>query len=214
MKITRSQLRKLINEIRVDTKNPLNYVPDGPMKDNIMDLINDPDEDVQRQGYELASLMQEPIELDAGGGQKYEDLGYEGEDYLEDLRSNLLNREQVIGVLDNLFSKNKDFEVLTYRAGNGRLIGRYREAIDDEFSNTYERLNINVGSPGNKPDHETGEFRSGKSLTWINIDKGVHYDFVATIRVSDHDDDSKGHKLRDVIRAYRLAVNIVSKHLK
>tara|TARA_B100001093_G_scaffold520440_1_gene615949 strand:+ start:633 stop:1286 length:654 start_codon:yes stop_codon:yes gene_type:complete len=217
MKITRRQLRKLINEMRIDTKNPLDFVPDGPMKDNVMDLINDPDKDVQRQGYELASLMQEPIELDAGGGQKYEDIGYEGEDYLKDLRAGLLNREQVISILDNLFDKNKDFEVLSFREGaapSGKFSGQYREVLSDDFSNRAERINISVGSPGNKPDYETGEFRSGKSLTWINIEQGLYYDFVAAIRVSDHDDDSKGHKLRDVISAYMLAVNIVSKHLK
>ena len=114
MKITRRQLRKLINEMRIDTKNPLDFVPDGPMKDNVMDLINDPDKDVQRQGYELASLMQEPIELDAGGGQKYEDIGYEGEDYLKDLRAGLLNREQVISILDNLFDKIKTLKYFPF----------------------------------------------------------------------------------------------------
>lgn len=80
MKITSKQLRKIIKEelnnvleTTVFPKDPLDYVSDPAMKEKIMTLINSDDEEAKRQGYELASVLQ-----DEGG--------YEGDDYMADVQ--------------------------------------------------------------------------------------------------------------------------------
>jgi hypothetical protein len=211
MKITKRQLRKLIlQEIRVDTKNPLDYVPDGPMKDNIMDLINDPDKDVQRQGYELAQLLQEPTPMKRGN-MEWEDTGYEGSDYLDETDSTLLNREEVIGVLDTLFEQNPNFDVKTHRFGGGFLEGKYIGNNKSTERFTGDRYEVSIGFPGyDQTDWFTKEFPSGKSKTWLSARAGYHGHKIFALRISKHDDDDKGHLLRDVIRAYNIAIKTMS----
>ena len=79
MKLSTKELRKIIKEelnnvleTTVRPKNPLDYVSDPDMKEKIMTLINSDDEEAKRQGYELASMLQ-----DEGG--------YEGDDYMADV---------------------------------------------------------------------------------------------------------------------------------
>lgn len=211
MKITRRQLRKLVlQEIRVDTKNPLNYVPDNTMKANIMDLINDPDEDVQRQGYDLAQMLQEPITMKRGS-KEWEDSGYEGSDYLDETNSDLLDREQVIGILDTLFEQNPNFDVKTERFGGGFLEGKYvgNNKSAERFKG--DRYTVSVGFPGyNQTDWFTKEFPSGKSKSWLSVRAGHHGHKIFALRISKHDDDKKGHLLRDVIRAYNIVIKTMS----
>ena len=74
MKITRKQLRRLIEMATVFPKNPVDYVSDSEQQKNIRSLVDSDDEMNQAMGYDLAGMLQ-----DEGG--------YEGEDYLADLKS-------------------------------------------------------------------------------------------------------------------------------
>ena len=71
MKVTRSQLRRLI-ETTVFPKNPVDYVSDPEQKEKINTLIDSDEVMNQNMGYDLASMLQ-----DEGG--------YEGDDYMGDL---------------------------------------------------------------------------------------------------------------------------------
>jgi len=71
MKVTRSQLRRLI-ETTVFPKNPVDYVSDPEQKKKINTLIASDEVMNQNMGYDLASMLQ-----DEGG--------YEGDDYMGDL---------------------------------------------------------------------------------------------------------------------------------
>jgi len=94
MKITRRQLRKLISETiygrkgyKVPPTDPMTRVPSGPMKDNLQGIIDSDDETNQRQGYDFAIQIQEPdIVFPIDQSEPYEELAYQGDDYLDDLR--------------------------------------------------------------------------------------------------------------------------------
>jgi len=90
MKITRSQLIKLINEVIKKPKNPLDYIEDEKQLANMKNLIGSEDSSFADMAYQLATPLQKirPDEDQPDPDQYTKlDLGYEGDDYLTDLRS-------------------------------------------------------------------------------------------------------------------------------
>jgi len=109
MKITRRQLRRLINEsitgskyYKMPPRNPLESqmklksFEDGegneitglaPTEDyeKLAQLAGHEDESMQRMGYDLATTLQQDELVFPQDGEPYEKLPYEGYDYLEDL---------------------------------------------------------------------------------------------------------------------------------
>jgi hypothetical protein len=92
MKITRRQLRKLISETIYGRKgykmppvDPMTRVPSGPMKDRLQGMIGSDDKEYRKQGYELARMLQEPdLVFPIDKSDPYEELAYQGDDYLDD----------------------------------------------------------------------------------------------------------------------------------
>jgi len=98
--ISRRQLRRLI-ETTVFPKNPVDYVSDPEQKEKINTLTDSDDVMDQNMGYYLASMLQD------------ED-GYEGEDYLADLKSaqNKDKLDQMYAMIPGLYQfsqSNKPF---------------------------------------------------------------------------------------------------------
>ena len=85
MFIKRKDLRKLI-EASIRPKNPIDYIDDETKEMLSNSFINHEDESFARQGYALATGLQEPIDMKRGS-HEWEDQGYEGYDYLEDKKA-------------------------------------------------------------------------------------------------------------------------------
>ena len=101
MKITRSQLRKLINEsiygsgyYKPKVPNPVDYLSPEDRED-IEDLITHEDEDLQRVGYDLATNLQQDQLVFPQNGEPYEDTPYKGYDYLDDSKGEVLKNLQI-----------------------------------------------------------------------------------------------------------------------
>ena len=105
MKLTRRQLRRLINEsitgsryYKVPPRDPTLTLPPED-REKIGQLTGHEDESMQRMGYDLATTLQQDELVFPNEGEPYEKLPYEGYDYLEDL---------------NLSSKMSDLELKYY----------------------------------------------------------------------------------------------------
>ena len=91
MKITRRQLRRLINEsisgsryYKVPPRDPtLSLPPEDRAK--LKKLTGDDDESFQRMGYDLATTLQQDELVFPEEGEPYEEPAYKGDDYLYDL---------------------------------------------------------------------------------------------------------------------------------
>tara|TARA_Y100000385_G_C12926285_1_gene564783 strand:- start:149 stop:706 length:558 start_codon:yes stop_codon:yes gene_type:complete len=90
MKITRTQLRKLINESIYGgnyypprVPNPADHVSPSVRK-KLDRLIQHDDESFQRQGYDLATTLQRDMTVFPNDGDPYTRKPYEGDDYLAD----------------------------------------------------------------------------------------------------------------------------------
>ena len=96
MKITRRQLRNLISESIYGSgyypkriRNPmLTLSPEDRKK--IGQLTGHEDEAMQRTGYTLATTLQQDEMVFPQDGEPYEELPYEGDDYLDDLKAEKL----------------------------------------------------------------------------------------------------------------------------
>ena len=96
MKITRRQLRQLINESIYGSgyypkriRNPLLTLPPED-RAKIEQLTGHDDEAMQRTGYTLATTLQQDELVFPEDGEPYEELPYEGDDYLDDLKAEKL----------------------------------------------------------------------------------------------------------------------------
>ena len=91
MKITRSQLRKLIKESIYGSKyyktppsDPLLTLPPED-REKLEKLTGHEDEEMQRTGYTLATTLQQDDLVFPNEGEPYEEPAYKGDDYLDDL---------------------------------------------------------------------------------------------------------------------------------
>lgn len=110
MKITRSQLRRLI-EATIPPKNPLDYIDDPEEKNNIQSFININDKKKRyvNQGYELAKNLQTPKKM-VQGDLEWEDLGYEGDDYPADLKNYKI--AEISNRLMSIIGSERNFKIL------------------------------------------------------------------------------------------------------
>ena len=90
MKITRRQLRKLINEsisgsryYKAPPRDPTLSLSPGD-KEKIGQLTGNDDESFQRMGYDLATTLQQDELVFPEDGESYEEPAYQGDDYLSD----------------------------------------------------------------------------------------------------------------------------------
>jgi hypothetical protein len=91
MKITRKQLRRLINEsisgsryYNVPPRDPTLHLP-PEHREKIGQLTGHEDESFQRMGYDLATTLQQDELVFPEDGEPYEEPVYKGDDYLDDL---------------------------------------------------------------------------------------------------------------------------------
>jgi len=96
MKITKKQLRKLISETVYGSgyypkriRNPMLALSPEERK-KIETLTGHEDEEMQRTGYTLATTLQRDEQVFPQDGEPYEELPYEGDDYLDDLKAERL----------------------------------------------------------------------------------------------------------------------------
>lgn len=106
MKITRRQLRYLINEAIKKPKNPMDYIEDEEQLEKMKFLLGNEDSSFADMAYQLAEPLQKirPDE-EQPDPELYTklDLGYEGDDYLGDLKA---YNESPEGILE--FAKKID----------------------------------------------------------------------------------------------------------
>ena len=91
MKITRRQLRRLINESIYGSgyypkrlRNPMLTLPLED-REKLEKLTGHEDEEMQRTGYTLATTLQQDDLVFPNEGEPYEEPAYKGDDYLDDL---------------------------------------------------------------------------------------------------------------------------------
>ena len=118
MKITRRQLRRLINEAitgsryyKTPPKDPTQHLP-PEHREKIGQLTGHEDESFQRMGYDLATTLQQDELVFPEEGEPYEDTPYKGDDYLGDVNRHIRRRfMRVIGELAEYLS-DEDIEML------------------------------------------------------------------------------------------------------
>jgi len=126
MKITRKQLRKIINEAitgsrhyKVPPRDPTQHLP-PEHREKIGRLTGHEDESFQRMGYELATTLQQDELVFPEEGEPYEEPAY-SDDYLGDLKKyeySLIMRET-----DGLAYYLTDEDIEMLRKVKGRELG-------------------------------------------------------------------------------------------
>ena len=98
MKITRKQLRKIINEAITGSRyyaapprDPTQHLP-PEHREKIGQLTGSEDESFQRMGYDLATTLQQDELVFPEEGDPYTRKPYEGDDYLGDLDKHIRRR--------------------------------------------------------------------------------------------------------------------------
>ena len=101
MKITRRQLRKIINEAisgsryyKTPPRDPLLNLPPED-REKLEKLTGHEDEEMQRTGYTLATTLQQDELVFPEEGEPYEEPAHKGDDYLDDLNKYEFNNPTV-----------------------------------------------------------------------------------------------------------------------
>ena len=166
MKITRRQLRQLIKETMHRVKRPRNPIDhldpelvDDKLRSNLQSLIDDPDLDTQRQGYDLATELQQDELVFPIDGESYLEKPYSGSDYIADREeyenifyliemfptpSHASSKGQEFrskkhkkivkikipkSIVQNIIEKHQAFKAVNYSKSNGTIAREYIQAI-------------------------------------------------------------------------------------
>jgi hypothetical protein len=135
MKITRKQLRRLINESVYGTgksgysktrpEDPIMHVSQD-IRRKLDPLITHDDPAYQRQGYDLATTMQSDMTVFPDEGVPYTKKPYEGDDYLEDLDKSY----SVRAPSSLLFNLKNAYDAMEGKPAKGKLLHDLDHAYD------------------------------------------------------------------------------------
>ena len=163
MKITRKQLRKIINESVYGTgkrgysktrpEDPTMHVSPEVIK-KTEPLVHHDDKAFQRQGYDLATTLQRDMTVFPFEGEPYTRKPYEGDDYLGDLEKSEALAGHFIQIHKNLKNaydaiKSKPFtaelkdnlmDAFTEAFNYTEKLAQIRGIPSDEINDLYNRL--------------------------------------------------------------------------
>ena len=140
MKITRRKLRKIINESVFGTgkrgysktrpEDPMMHVsPD--IRKKLDRLIQHDDDSYQRQGYDLATTLQQDMTAFPFEGDPYTRKPYEGYDYIEDL----MRSKSIYGDFLRIHANLKN----AYDTAEGKVItAKLRDDLMDAFNEAFD----------------------------------------------------------------------------